>query len=944
MECFPSLMALLAIPALCCSVRCNLCLLLCLQVCTNFVSNAIKFSPHDGSGRVQLLVEARIRDIPQLQPLPLPLKEQPTSRHPPSQPKNHQPRLDTKSGEATAASMTTSSAGLKRPSFGSSTNRVAPLPAAPSSSESSSAGSGDPIAAASSSASSSEQTTQNLLSSSDVGIRTRSPAELTSASAAAAASVPSGDWLALPPLPPLSSLQPGTAAITHNDRSSYSLTRGSSFAHRRSRAHIGPPSVAANDSGAELTRGVDPAGSSTSNGDGEPVGTDLVRRRRASALLRLTDVFHKLNSLWTPAARGKRRGSSTGAVPDPSAASTTWVADPADETSAASSQRRGSILGTARGAEVPPSNLRNCNDETYAAARQSSLLSSIVPEAGTRAKALSEMSLANLQLAGQVVDLTITCRDNGCGISEAELPKIFQPFQQLSSGQQYKGRGTGLGLAIAKNIITTHNGAVGVSSVEREGSDFWLQVPLAVLQPKPSPAAAPQQQQSLLSPSAAATADDDAAPDDADADEDEGLANRGQQPTHPSPTIQNHRRFPHSYEEIDMRGSRDGEESATNICRVGQSEDCALLSFPTGDAGTALVVGCNRVSHAIGIDSALSPLPTSDNNAIAIPTTKGADGKKMPTSVADDHRDDSTAPAGTEALVILPSSSGSVQFPYPVGQKTGALAAASVTMNTAVPSASAGMERRSTGAADVSAPGPQSIKQAIHALLSPSSCSSSRRKSSIIVDTAAGAGNVRSGRNDSMADASNALYGSGGGNGPFGSGSSSSSWSQTSFAASSAGALQQSLSTNLGLHSNAALAAASEATASSAAAAGGEGIARTGKAAWFDAAPAAAAIKSDRHYQELGLLLVLVPAGGHACTTAAVEALARLEASSSRLCSELPVGPTEAAAPRLMVASVCLIVLRSLRSCRQADPHKQHLRQLRLQPRQLAALASSTNG
>ncbi len=66
-------------------------------------------------------------------------------------------------------------------------------------------------------------------------------------------------------------------------------------------------------------------------------------------------------------------------------------------------------------------------------------------------------------------------RDTGSGIEPEFLPKIFQRFAIQSSDAK---SGTGLGLAIAKEIVQAHGGAIEVSSVPGEGTEFWFTIPL----------------------------------------------------------------------------------------------------------------------------------------------------------------------------------------------------------------------------------------------------------------------------------------------------------------------------------------------------------------------------------------------------------------------------------------------------------------------------------
>ena len=66
--------------------------------------------------------------------------------------------------------------------------------------------------------------------------------------------------------------------------------------------------------------------------------------------------------------------------------------------------------------------------------------------------------------------LKITVRDNGCGISPAQLEKIFIPFFTT------KPQGTGLGLALVHRIITLHGGTIKVSSND-QGTEFVFTAP-----------------------------------------------------------------------------------------------------------------------------------------------------------------------------------------------------------------------------------------------------------------------------------------------------------------------------------------------------------------------------------------------------------------------------------------------------------------------------------
>ena len=68
----------------------------------------------------------------------------------------------------------------------------------------------------------------------------------------------------------------------------------------------------------------------------------------------------------------------------------------------------------------------------------------------------------------------ISVRDNGQGIPQKILDKIFQPFFTTKP----TGQGTGLGLSLSYDIIKAHGGELKVETEEGEGAIFIIQLPL----------------------------------------------------------------------------------------------------------------------------------------------------------------------------------------------------------------------------------------------------------------------------------------------------------------------------------------------------------------------------------------------------------------------------------------------------------------------------------
>ena len=69
-------------------------------------------------------------------------------------------------------------------------------------------------------------------------------------------------------------------------------------------------------------------------------------------------------------------------------------------------------------------------------------------------------------------DITIECRDSGCGISEDIIDNIFEPFFSQ------KENGTGLGLSVARQIVTAHGGTISASSSQESGTVFTITLPV----------------------------------------------------------------------------------------------------------------------------------------------------------------------------------------------------------------------------------------------------------------------------------------------------------------------------------------------------------------------------------------------------------------------------------------------------------------------------------
>jgi signal transduction histidine kinase len=77
-------------------------------------------------------------------------------------------------------------------------------------------------------------------------------------------------------------------------------------------------------------------------------------------------------------------------------------------------------------------------------------------------------------------NLTLIIKDNGIGIDEENLSKIFDKFMQIDNGLTRQNEGSGIGLSVVKSFVKLHDGTINVDSKLGKGTSFTVTLPIKI--------------------------------------------------------------------------------------------------------------------------------------------------------------------------------------------------------------------------------------------------------------------------------------------------------------------------------------------------------------------------------------------------------------------------------------------------------------------------------
>ena len=137
-------------------------------------------------------------------------------------------------------------------------------------------------------------------------------------------------------------------------------------------------------------------------------------------------------------------------------------------------QRSMSVVSKKEGLEIKVELAEGLSKMKFDGDRLTQVLTNLVSNAINNTK----RGCINLTAQKENDEVHIRVQDVGSGIPAEDIPRLFQPFEQVYGNSAKKKGGAGLGLVIAKEIVLAHHGKIWVESDVGKGSTFHFTLPL----------------------------------------------------------------------------------------------------------------------------------------------------------------------------------------------------------------------------------------------------------------------------------------------------------------------------------------------------------------------------------------------------------------------------------------------------------------------------------
>lgn len=117
-------------------------------------------------------------------------------------------------------------------------------------------------------------------------------------------------------------------------------------------------------------------------------------------------------------------------------------------------------------------------DDVYICASKEDICRMLVNIIDNSIKYGNVKSIIRISLFKDDNNCTIVLEDEGKGITNEALKRIFEPFYRASNGSLSKSEGNGLGLSIVKAIVDKYEGAIEIKSEVNKGTKVYIKIPL----------------------------------------------------------------------------------------------------------------------------------------------------------------------------------------------------------------------------------------------------------------------------------------------------------------------------------------------------------------------------------------------------------------------------------------------------------------------------------